>query len=103
MENKAYQSHFFAFIEICFMSNSLIKKLDLVVLELKILFASLAFQSSLPWSQQLRMVGSWAHLSLNNGLFWFVSLNGVCICVLFLIFFSIEYLDYHGPDKVLDK
>lgn len=35
MENKAHQNHFFAIIEICFMSNSLIKKLDLVVLELK--------------------------------------------------------------------
>lgn len=33
MENKTYENHFFVYIEICFMSSSLIKILDLVVLE----------------------------------------------------------------------
>lgn len=42
MENKAYQNHFFVFIGICFMSNLLIKTLDLFILELKILFATSA-------------------------------------------------------------
>ena len=76
MENKAYENHFFAYIEICFMSNSLIKTLDLVVLEWKIPLLHQLFKTSMPLGLQLYMIGSWTHLSLNNGSFWFVSLDG---------------------------